>query len=656
MDTANFRIIGKKTGASAEAQMEVKAAEVKCATVSVQGPDSSVSASANLKFGGPSAQVANVDFTPQGGADFHAVADLTPGIDAGNVKVGTHKGIGIGFSTRFQVGNICLSAGPPQLTIGPNFNLGFGSGGRSRVQKGKEGSGGSSGDGFSGSRRVSGGGGGRHSSRGGDGEGIGGDSGSRQVSGGGGGRHISSRCGDGEGIGGDSGSRRVSGSGGGGEGIGGVSGSGRVSVGGGGRRISSRGGDVEGGGRVSSSGRVSGGGGVRHSISRGGDGEGGRDGVGRKVSGQHNGEGIKESCESVNALSRKKRVASSSNDSRRGTGGKSTSNGGYVAYPNTGFRVHPWRGGTNSDSGYSTHIGSNDECSDHVTSTSSHMSHHGIHGHRSSSSSSELRKRGINHKSGELRNNNGFESKTVRSQNSVCGDTGNIANLHGNVLPPRNRHMMHTGSHGFPSNHGLNAQSIPRESADVISQSTHLRTSSGFGSTQRRSPSASYWSETAADHDIPQNILADKHSTQSGHHDTHSSDARQLSQISSMVKQKQMLQNDRQASEQRETSFGEQLGNLLSKKVQHIKPVDLQKDKKSVKKKEIPSSREEAKRALAKHYHKLHEDVEEKAQTSTSKPGVVDSTSRKKGKAVSGQGNTTHDEPKSASSTHDDDE
>ena len=159
--------------------------------------------------------------------------------------------------------------------------------------------------------------------------------------------------------------------------------------------------------------------------------------------------------------------------------------------------------------------------------------------------------------------------------------------------------MMYTGSHGFPSNHGLNVQSIPRESANVIPRSTHLRTSSGFGSTHRRSPSTSYWSETAADHDIPQNekktILADKHSTQSGHHDIHSNDARQLSQegyISSMVRQKQ---DDRQVPGQRESSYGEQLGNLLSKKVQHIKPVDdLRKEKRSAKKKEIPTSREEA--------------------------------------------------------------
>ena len=384
--------------------------------------------------------------------------------------------------------------------------------------------------------------------------------------------------------------------------------------------------------------------------------------MGRKVSGQHNGEGIEESCESVNALSWKKRVASSTNDSRSGTGGKSASSDGYVAYPDTGFRVPPRREGINSGSGYSTHIRSNDECSNYVTSSSSDMSRHGIDGHRS-----RLRRRGINYKSDGLRNNDGLQSKTVSSQNSVCGDTGSInsnANLHGNILPARNRHMMYTGNHGFSSDHGLNAQSIPRESANVIPRSTHFRTSSGFGSTHRRSPSTSYWSEIAADHDIPQKekmiILADKHSTQSGKRDVHSIDTRQVSQegyISSMVKQKQVLQDDRQVSDQCETSYGEQLGNLLSKKVQHIKPVDdLQKDKKSVKKKEIPASREEAKRALAKHLHKLSENVEEEAQTSTSKPGVVESTPGNKGKAVSGKENTTHDEPKSASSTHDDGE
>ena len=50
----------------------------------------------------------------------------------------------------------------------------------------------------------------------------------------------------------------------------------------------------------------------------------------------------------------------------------------------------------------------------------------------------------------------------------------------------------------------------------------------------------------------------------------------------------------------------------------------------------------------------MRENVEEEAQTSTSKPGVVESTPGNK--AVSGKENTTHDEPKSASSTHDDDD
>ena len=80
------------------------------------------------------------------------------------------------------------------------------------------------------------------------------------------------------------------------------------------QHISSRGGDGEGVGGVSGSGHANGG--VRGHISGGGgSGEGIGDGVSRKVSGQHNGEGIEESCRSVNALSRKKRVASSTNDS-----------------------------------------------------------------------------------------------------------------------------------------------------------------------------------------------------------------------------------------------------------------------------------------------------------------------------------------------------
>ena len=524
VETANFHYVGKKTGASANAQMEVKGAEVKCATVSVQGPDSSVSASANVKLGGPSARVANVDFTPQGGTDVHAVADLTAGIDAGNVKVGTHKGVGIGFSTRLQVGNVCLSAGPPQLTIGPNFNLGFGSGGWSRIQKGKEGRG-SSGEGVSSSECVSGCGGGRHT------EGVGGVSGSECVN---------------SGIGGS------------GEGIG--------------------------GGRII-----------------GCDGTG--DGVSRKFSGHHNGEGIGE------------------------TGGKSASNGGYVAYP---IRVHHGREGINSGSGYSAYI------------RSSYRGHHGIDGQRSSSSSSGLRRRGINHISGDLKNINGLQSRTVSGQNSACGDISSIDNLHGDVLHTRSGHIMYTENHGFPSNHGLNGKSIPRKSSNVIPQSTHLRTSSGFGSTHRRSPNTSYWSETDAGQDIPQNekiFVADRSSTQSGHHKIRTNDSRELRQkgyISSLVRQKQVLQDERQVLDQHETknqSYGEQLGNLLSKKVQHIKPVDdLQEGEKSVKRRKIPASREEAKIALAKHCLKLRENVEEEAQTSTSKPGSIESTPGNKGK------------------------
>ena len=63
-----------------------------------------------------------------------------------------------------------------------------------------------------------------------------------------------------------------------------------------------------------------------------------------------------------------------------------------------------------------------------------------------------------------------------------------------------------------------------------------------------------------------------------------------------------MLQDERQVSEQhksKDSSYGEKLGKLVSKKVQHIKPADdLQKDEKSVKRKKIPASHEEAKELL----------------------------------------------------------
>ena len=71
-----------------------------------------------------------------------ATADLTPGVDAFNVNIGSHKGAGIGMSSRVQVGNVCLSAGPPNLILSPGLNLGLGGGSSSSSGKQRGSSGG----------------------------------------------------------------------------------------------------------------------------------------------------------------------------------------------------------------------------------------------------------------------------------------------------------------------------------------------------------------------------------------------------------------------------------------------------------------------------------------------------------------------------------
>ena len=139
---ATLSVTGEKKGASAEAAVNVQGAHVQAANVNVQGKDSSVSARATLHACPASMRAANVDLAPQGGTSFQATADFTKGIDAGNVTIGTHKGAGIGISTRLQCGNIGLTAGPPNLVFGPGLNLGLGGGqGSSGNRKGNGSSG-----------------------------------------------------------------------------------------------------------------------------------------------------------------------------------------------------------------------------------------------------------------------------------------------------------------------------------------------------------------------------------------------------------------------------------------------------------------------------------------------------------------------------------
>lgn len=146
VDAANFKYVHKKTGASAKAKVEAQGAKVQVANVNVEGEDSSLSASANVNVAPASAKLANVNVTPRDGVHFHATADISPGIDAFNVDVGTHKGAGIGVSTKLQFGNVNLSAGPPSLNLGLGLNLGIG--GRSS-QNGQQSSSGSNSDGSS---------------------------------------------------------------------------------------------------------------------------------------------------------------------------------------------------------------------------------------------------------------------------------------------------------------------------------------------------------------------------------------------------------------------------------------------------------------------------------------------------------------------------
>ena len=89
---ANVSIVGKKTGASASATVQAQGAQVQVANANVQGQDSSVSARADVNVAAASARIENVNIAPLDGAHFHASADLTPGVDAFNVNIGTHKG------------------------------------------------------------------------------------------------------------------------------------------------------------------------------------------------------------------------------------------------------------------------------------------------------------------------------------------------------------------------------------------------------------------------------------------------------------------------------------------------------------------------------------------------------------------------------------
>ena len=130
VNVAQFNAVGRKTGGSVNATAEATLGELQAGTATLTGIDNTISASAQVKSDIGSLRVANVNAAASGGANFEATADLSLGLDVGNLQIGSNKGGSIGLSTRFQAGNIVLSSGLPSLTLAPSLNLGFGGGSR----------------------------------------------------------------------------------------------------------------------------------------------------------------------------------------------------------------------------------------------------------------------------------------------------------------------------------------------------------------------------------------------------------------------------------------------------------------------------------------------------------------------------------------------
>jgi len=130
VNVAQFSAVGKKSGGSVSVTAEAKLGELQAGTVTLTGMDNTISGSAQMKSDIGALRAANVNAAASGGANFQATADLSLGLDVGNLEIGGNKGGSIGVSTRFQVGNIVLSGGLPSLTLAPSLNFGFGGGSR----------------------------------------------------------------------------------------------------------------------------------------------------------------------------------------------------------------------------------------------------------------------------------------------------------------------------------------------------------------------------------------------------------------------------------------------------------------------------------------------------------------------------------------------
>ncbi len=125
-EAATFELTGGKTGATSGASVKAGGVSAKVARVRVQGVDSSVASEAVVDAGGFETCIANAEITAHGGMSATARAELKGGADLCNVRVGTHSGVGVGFSTKPQIACAQVSIGPPSLTFSPGLKVGFG--------------------------------------------------------------------------------------------------------------------------------------------------------------------------------------------------------------------------------------------------------------------------------------------------------------------------------------------------------------------------------------------------------------------------------------------------------------------------------------------------------------------------------------------------
>ena len=602
---ANVSVTRKKTGNSAKATVKAQGAEVQAASVNVQGEDSSVNAQAELKVGAASAKVGTVNVTPKGGTNFQAKADLTPGINAFNVNVGTHKGASIGVSTKFQVGNVGLSSGPPNLIFGPGLNLSLG--GSPGSSEGKSsGSGGSHAGGEVGSDSHYTTDGGRREpaniSRKPNGQ-------SGSSGGGNNARPNGSISKSSDGTAASNGTQGSSVSGiPGGYGAGGVTGSGSVqssnapgipgNSGGSGSTQSSNVsvpggyGGVTGSESIQSSNvySIPGGSGSTQSSNvsgiSGGYGQSGRLNGPRTSSSQGRNPHRLSSGDSFNR-------SSASSRGRRTNADSSNSEGGSV---------HGW-----IKDGSDTRINADTTTNnDRISQVSCPYagSHKGRGSLLTAGSSGVYRAGGVEH---NLRRRVTQDRKGQQSYSSSSTE-GNDSNAH-DVLRSSttcskdyasNSRMTSTNTAKpkmAPTNPTLNFGQLPSVVEDPSLPSgrdASLPIKRGFGSTHRRSEHHDTYSST------PGQLHKDGNSSNGDSVNSHTISARQAVGKS----------DEKRSVQKEEMKYGEKLAKALNETVQHLKPEKPKQEKKTIKK-DLPSTRDEAKRELRQRLETFRKDVED---------------------------------------------